>query len=209
MSSDEEVVTAIEDLMREHGVLNRLLLIYEEFIRRMENNIQFNHYLIVLTAYIIRKFVEDHHEKTEENYVFPVLLKKNICTQIIEQLKMEHTIGRKLTDMIFILSFNFPKEKEKLISTIKQFITMYRYHETREDTEVFFEFRKLYDNKQYELLSDIFEEDEKKVLGNNGFEKYFNAVKQIEKHLDIHNLQKITDNGKNFIQENIKLINKG
>ena len=32
-------VSAVEDLMREHGVLNRLLLIYEEIIRRLHNNI--------------------------------------------------------------------------------------------------------------------------------------------------------------------------
>jgi hypothetical protein len=32
---DEEEVSAPEDLMREHGVLNRILLIYEEGLRRL------------------------------------------------------------------------------------------------------------------------------------------------------------------------------
>src|SRR4051794_19004723 len=35
-ASDDEGVTAPEDLMKEHGVLNRCLLIYEGAIRRME-----------------------------------------------------------------------------------------------------------------------------------------------------------------------------
>ena len=32
---DDEDVSAIEDLMREHGVLRRILLIYEECVRRL------------------------------------------------------------------------------------------------------------------------------------------------------------------------------
>jgi hypothetical protein len=34
--TDEEGVTAPEDLMKEHGVLNRCLLVYEEGMRRLQ-----------------------------------------------------------------------------------------------------------------------------------------------------------------------------
>src|SRR5689334_19466956 len=67
----DEGVTAPEDLMKEHGVLNRCLLIYEEGLRRLQANEEllpnvFNH-----TAQLIRHFVEEYHEKNEEHYIFP------------------------------------------------------------------------------------------------------------------------------------------
>src|SRR5438045_3706846 len=67
----DEGVTAPEDLMKEHGVLNRCLLIYEEGMRRLRAGEEvapevFNH-----TAQLIKTFVEDYHERNEEKYIFP------------------------------------------------------------------------------------------------------------------------------------------
>src|SRR5436189_61790 len=62
----DEGVTSPEDLMKEHGVLNRCLLIYDEGMRRVEKGADdvapeiFSH-----TAALIRKFVEEYHEKNE------------------------------------------------------------------------------------------------------------------------------------------------
>src|SRR5579862_3256150 len=64
----EKGVTAPEDLMKEHGVLNRCLLIYEEGIRRIEVHQDVPADVFQQTAQIIQKFVEDYHEKNEENY---------------------------------------------------------------------------------------------------------------------------------------------
>src|ERR1700754_1025907 len=65
----DEGVTAPEDLMKEHGVLNRCLLIYEEGMRRLQTREDippevFNH-----TAQLVRSFVEEYHEKNEEKYI--------------------------------------------------------------------------------------------------------------------------------------------
>jgi len=76
-------VSANEDLMQEHGVLNRLLLIYDEIVRRLVNKEPFNPKLIQLNALIIKEFVENHHEKTEETYVFPVLIKTNMSNLLM------------------------------------------------------------------------------------------------------------------------------
>src|SRR5256714_12984231 len=71
----EQGVTAPEDLMKEHGVLNRCLLIYEEGMRRLRDKEEvapsvFNH-----TAQLVRHFVEEYHERNEEKYIFPVFRK--------------------------------------------------------------------------------------------------------------------------------------
>src|SRR5947208_13808815 len=67
----EEEVTATEDLMREHGVLNRALLVYEEGLRRLRAKEEVPPEVFHRTATLVKTFVEDYHEKLEENFLFP------------------------------------------------------------------------------------------------------------------------------------------
>src|SRR4051812_44423249 len=57
----EEEVGAVEDLMREHGVLNRVLLVYEEGLRRLAAKEEIPPDVFHTTATLVRKFVEDYH----------------------------------------------------------------------------------------------------------------------------------------------------
>src|SRR4051812_7918329 len=59
----DEGVTAPEDLMKEHGVLNRCLLIYEEGMRRLQGRGEVHPDVFGHTAGLVRKFVEEYHEK--------------------------------------------------------------------------------------------------------------------------------------------------
>jgi hypothetical protein len=61
----EEEVGAAEDLMREHGLLNRILLIYEEGLRRLRQKEDVSPDVFHKPATLVRKFVEDYHEKLE------------------------------------------------------------------------------------------------------------------------------------------------
>jgi hemerythrin-like domain-containing protein len=61
--SDDEGVTAPEDLMKEHGVLNRCLLVNEEAIRRVEARQEVAPDVFRQTAGIVRHFVEEYHER--------------------------------------------------------------------------------------------------------------------------------------------------
>src|SRR5438067_11187599 len=67
----EEEVGAAEDLMREHGVLNRILLVYEEGLRRLRDKEEVTPDVFHKPATLVRKFVEDYHEKPEEKFIFP------------------------------------------------------------------------------------------------------------------------------------------
>src|ERR1035441_804593 len=48
-----------EDLMREHGILKRVLLIYDEVIRRIDTRQDFPPQTVTDSANIIRRFIED------------------------------------------------------------------------------------------------------------------------------------------------------
>src|SRR4051812_28088175 len=71
---DEEAeVTPGEDLMQEHGALERILLIYEEAARRIDRSESLDLAVIANAAGIIQRFIEQYHEQSEEKYVFPRL----------------------------------------------------------------------------------------------------------------------------------------
>lgn len=57
--------------MREHGVLERVLLIYDEAIRRIDANEDLPPDAVMDSAKIVRSFIEDYHEKLEEDFLFP------------------------------------------------------------------------------------------------------------------------------------------
>ena len=62
-------IGAVEDLMREHGVLRRVLLIYEEGLRRIAAHQDFPGNPFLTGAQLIRNFIEDYHEKNEERFI--------------------------------------------------------------------------------------------------------------------------------------------
>ncbi|HSQ55356.1 MAG TPA: hemerythrin domain-containing protein, partial [Gemmata sp.] len=94
---DEEEVGAAEDLMREHGVLNRVLLIYEEGLRRIHKNEDIPPDVFRTTATLVRKFVEDYHEQLEEKHIFPAFEKAQKLTDLVKVLRRQHEEGRDLT----------------------------------------------------------------------------------------------------------------
>jgi hemerythrin-like domain-containing protein len=78
------------------------------------------------------------------------------------------------------------------MASCQSFIRMYRPHESREDTVLFPALRTLLTPRQVEALGDKMEEDEHKVLGNEGFEKSVDKVASIEKALGIYDITQFT-----------------
>jgi len=96
----EEEVSPPEDLMREHGVLNRILLIYDEHVRRLEAKQQFDPAILASAAGIIRHFVEEYHEKLEEDFLFPRFRNAHKLVDLVDTLLAQHQAGRRVTAQI-------------------------------------------------------------------------------------------------------------
>jgi hypothetical protein len=97
----EEEVSPAEDLMREHGVLKRVLLIYGEAIRRIDSNSDLPPDTVADSAKIIRNFIEDYHEKLEEDFLFPRFRKAGRLVDLVDVLFQQHQAGRRVTDETF------------------------------------------------------------------------------------------------------------
>jgi hemerythrin-like domain-containing protein len=195
-SKAEEEASPAEDLMREHGVLKRILLIYGEAVRRIQVNEEVPPQALMDSAKIIRSFIEDYHEKLEEYFLFPRFRKARQLVDLVEILADQHRAGRRLTDTTLKLStlktFKNPQEQQNLTESLRLFVRMYNPHEAREDTVLFPAFRKLVSADEYGALGEDFEKREHVLFGDNGFEDMADRVAAIEKTLGIFDLAQFT-----------------
>lgn len=196
-SSEQEVpVTPPEDLMREHGVLKRILLIYREGIRRLQAEQQVPSEALNASAGIIRSFIEDYHEHLEEQYVFPSLEQAGKLTDVTTVLRTQHQRGRVLTDRVLgatgAAAAPDQPAREALVQDMSAFIRMYEPHEAREDTVVFPALRDVLPAQKFRDFAEIFEDEEHKRFGPAGFEGVVAKVADIEKSLGIYDLSQFT-----------------
>jgi len=189
-------VSPSEDLMREHGVLNRILLVYEETIRRIEASEDPKLDSLGRASGIVRRFVEEYHEKLEEEQLFPRFEKAGKLVELVKTLRAQHAAGRRLTEETIRVAkggaLTAPADRDGLVKSLRLFVRMYRPHESREDTVLFPAFRELVTPKEWDVLGDQFEDREHALFGARGFEDMVDEVAAIEKTLGIDDLAKFT-----------------
>jgi hemerythrin-like domain-containing protein len=191
-----EKVSPVEDLMREHGVLDRLLLIYEEIERRIDTNQPFSASLLKQPAQLMQSFIENYHERLEEEYVIPKLQQAKLMTDLTQTILEQHQRGRLLTDEVLARiseeNLKDPVQKKRIRELLYLFVRMYRPHAAREDTVVFPAFKRLVSEEEYDHLGELFEEKEDTLFGERGFFRVVDAVAKLEKELGIYNLAEFT-----------------
>jgi hemerythrin-like domain-containing protein len=192
----EEDVSPAEDLMREHGVLKRVLLIYGEALRRLGENEDMPPEALQQAAAIIRSFIEDYHEKLEEDFLFPRFVRARKLVDLVDVLRSQHQAGRQLTDatlrLASLASLKNASERGRLTSSLRAFIRMYAPHEAREDTVLFPALRAVVTAHEYGALGEDFEKKEHALFGLDGFEKMVARVEAIERRLGIFDLAQFT-----------------
>jgi len=191
----EEEVTPTEDLMREHGLLKRVLLVYDEVYRRIGANADFAPETVAAAARIIRAFIEEYHEELEERHLFPRFRSHNTLVDLVDVLQAQHRAGRRVTERILVLAtggLKGPDDKKELAAALASFVRMYSPHEAREDTVLFPALRRLVSAHEYAALGELFEDEEHKKFGQAGFEGMVERVAGIEKTLGIYDLKQFT-----------------
>jgi hemerythrin-like domain-containing protein len=188
-------VTPPEDLMREHGVLNRVLLVYEAGLGKFARGEDFDVAVLSRAADIVRQFIEGYHERNEEQQVFPRFRRAGRMVELVDVLYQQHQAGRRLTDTILGLvpASQAPGEsRNRLIASLQSFIAMYRPHEAREDTDLFPKLRAIVSPHEFDAMREDFERDERRRFGEGGFESYVARVAALEQSLGIHDLALLT-----------------
>ncbi len=181
--------------MQEHGVLKRVLLIYNECLRRISDGQPTPMAAIHAGAEIIHDFIEAFHEALEEGYVFPLLRNAAVLVSTVDTLLIQHARGRQLTQIILAGSKSQPtttSNTERIGAAMTASVRMYEPHEAREDTVVFPTFRGMLTPEKLNQLGVTFSDLQRQQLGSNGFNETVAKVAAIEQDLGIYDLSQFT-----------------
>jgi len=192
----EEDIGPGEDLMREHGVLRRVLLVYGAAGRRLESAAEFDMSAVQKCARLIRTFIEDYHEKQEEEVLFPRFERAHKLVELVTVLRAQHQAGRRTTERIQGLAiagvFRDAERRRQLRAELATFVRMYEPHAAREDTVLFPALHDIVTGSEYDALGEDFERREHKQFGDDGFEHAVAEIDAIEKTLGIEDLALFT-----------------
>ncbi|HVZ37850.1 MAG TPA: hemerythrin domain-containing protein [Candidatus Kapabacteria bacterium] len=192
----DEEVTPGEDLMREHGVLKRTLLAYRWYIDRIDAGGDISPEPLLRSARLIKGFVEEYHEKIEEDYLFPRFRKANKLVDLVNVLLAQHVAGRGITARVLAAAaapeLREQTARDELRHLLDAFVRMYEPHEAREDTVLFPAFAEIVSKHEYDSLGEEFEKIEHRTFGADGFEMAVQEIGSIERALGIYELDQFT-----------------
>ena len=184
------------DLMEEHGVLKRVLLIYQEALRRIDIGQEPPVAAIAKSALVVHDFIEGFHEPLEEGFVFPRLRSAGELVSPVETLLVQHARGRERTQLILAGATNqgmsTTTTRQQVTSAMSDFVRMCEPHEAREDTVVFPAFRAMLRADQLTDLATTFADLQRQQFGHGAFATIVNHVAAIERSLEIYDLNQFT-----------------
>lgn len=191
-------VTATEDLMREHGVLRRALLVYSAAaIKLRTNSSSIAPDALAKTAKLFRAFGEEYHEKKlEEAFIFPAVKKAGgEAASYSDVLVVQHNRGREITDYIISVTQGAKlgaSNIEQLSKALEGFVWMYRHHAAREDTIIFPAWKENMTGEQLDEMSEKFEDIEHQQFGEEGFDDAVKQISEIETSLGLGDIAQFT-----------------
>ena len=197
-AAHEKEVGAVEDLMREHGVLRRALLVYSETAPKLRAGGKgVDPAALHATATLFRRFGEDYHEKMlEEAHIFPAVRKAGgPAASYPDVLVHQHARGRAITDYILAVTAKGKiagSDGRRLAHVFDRFVLMYQNHTAREDTIVFPAWKEALSAHQLDEMGDRFEDIEHRMFGADGFEDAVKKIGDIEGRLGFADLAKFT-----------------
>lgn len=191
-------VTAAEDLMREHGILRRALLVYRESVTRLRQDpASVPPEALEKVANLFRVFGEDYHEKKlEEVFIFPIVKKSpGAPASYVDVLLDQHARGRAITDYVLSTTSldRIPSNNvEPLAKALESFVRMYEHHAAIEDTVIFPVWKTAVGESELDALAAKFEEIESEQFGGDGFDSALKRMEEIETSLGLSNLEMFT-----------------
>jgi hemerythrin-like domain-containing protein len=197
-SGGDEDISATEDLMREHGVLRRILVVYREtaeVLRKAPDRLDAA--ALGQAATLFKTFGEDYHErKLEEQHIFPAVQKGGgEAAGLVATLLAQHDRGREITAFVTGKCAGGKigaADADPLARALEGFARMYEAHTAYEDTVVFPAWKKTMSPKQLDEAGDQFEEIEKAQFKGDGFDMAVDQIAGIEQRLGLHDLGRFT-----------------
>lgn len=192
-SDEEAVITPGEDLMREHGVLERVLVVWAEVDAPLRQGADVDLVALRSSIDLVRRFGEAYHERLEEDFVFPKLEEAGRERELVRVLRAQHDVGRKITEELApMLGGNLDAAARIYVADrLAEHSRMYLAHVSRENTIVFPAFREIV-GSGYAELGEQFERREHELVGEGAFDHAVEEVALIERSFGLEELAHFT-----------------
>jgi hemerythrin-like domain-containing protein len=170
---------------------------YESTMRRLGQGEDIDPAVLEASARIVLEFIHDHHEKQEEELVFPRFKSAGRMVELVNVFVVQHAAGRKLTDRILAAApqARNRQPREAMAPDIQAFIILYRPHMAREETDLYPTLRHLVTSDEHQEIANQLERNERQAFGADGFEKVAKKVHEIEKSIGLGDLDLFTPKG--------------
>jgi len=191
----EKKIGAVEELMRQHGVLRRVMLVYRQTATQLRAGGKIDPKVLRQAAQLFRDFGENFHERMlEQAYVFPTLRKgESPVASLDSTLVAQHDRGREITEYIrTVTGKGTLGDPEVMARALESYAVMYANHAAREDTIVFPAWREALAEKQLREMGETFEDIRNRQFGKDGFDAVVKTVAAVEEGLGLADLAQFT-----------------
>jgi hemerythrin-like domain-containing protein len=179
--------TGIESLSRDHAMRERVLLLYDEAVRRTDANEGVPLSALHDAAVLMRTYFEQFHEHVEEEFVFPQFEQKGRFVQLVEVLRAQHDAGRRATDAI-IGAVDEHAVRDQVFGSAR----MMRAHDAREDTVLFPALHRLLRSSELSRLARVIHQRELAMFGDEGYVRLLASVSDLEQRFGLKDLAQLT-----------------
>ena len=172
-----------EDLFREHAVLRRILIVFDECARITRVGGRYDARIVAHAAQIFATFGAAYHAKSEERFIFPLFRVTDLAV-VVENLRREHAVATQYVQRIAALAQQ--NNQPGLAETMPAFTWLYRRHAAHEDIVVFANLRDIFStSRDFHELGERMEEFEHRTLGPDGFVVALEQLAEIERPLGL------------------------
>ena len=144
---------------------------------------------------LVRTFIEDYHEKLEEDYIFPRFEKAGKLADLTAVLRKQHTAGRRETDAIAppdAAGGQHGRYASRWRTTLPRSSACTARTRPANRPYLFPQLSSVVKPDEYDEMGETFEEIEHQKFGEAGFEGVVQKVAEIEKSLGIYDLASFT-----------------
>lgn len=188
-----EIITPGEDLMGEHGIVRRIMVIWNEMEPRLRRGDTIDPQPLASSVDALQWFIERYHERTEEDEVFPRLERAGREVELVRTLRHQHEVGRALSrDLASLLGRGLDETtRAPIADRLAAHSRMYAAHASREDTVIFPTLREIVGDDWVHLGRE-FDEREDHVIGAGGLDRALAQVEAVERAYGIEALESFT-----------------
>ena len=174
-----------DDLMNEHRVIERMLVVMSKAADRIEKNEKVDPSVFVGAADFLKNFADKCHHGKEENLLFKKMVERGLPSESgpIAVMLHEHEDGRAHVRTIAELS----KKRsdgyvaKELVEHVRGYVELLGQHIQKEDTILYPIADQVLTHADQKELEAGFEEVEEKVMGPGVHERYHKMIEDFEK----------------------------